>query len=45
MEHHDRSFESPRPNRRQFLVTSGSTVAEGRGGRDVVIALLPRLSD
>src|SRR6516225_4326897 len=29
MEHHDRSFASPRPNRRQFLLTSGSTVAAG----------------
>jgi pimeloyl-ACP methyl ester carboxylesterase len=27
MEHHDRSRESPRPNRRQFLLTSGGTVA------------------
>ena len=29
MEHHDRSPESPRPNRRQFLLTTGSTVAAG----------------
>ena len=29
MEHRDRSFESPRPNRRQFLLTSGSMVAAG----------------
>src|ERR1700752_4543590 len=29
MEHHDRSPESPRPNRRQFLLTIGSTVAAG----------------
>ena len=27
MEHHDRSPETPRPNRRQFLMTTGSTVA------------------
>jgi pimeloyl-ACP methyl ester carboxylesterase len=27
MERHDRSRESPRPNRRQFLLTTGSTVA------------------
>jgi pimeloyl-ACP methyl ester carboxylesterase len=27
MEHHDRSPESPRPNRRQFLLTTGGTVA------------------
>src|SRR5215470_14471512 len=26
MEHHDRSRESPRPNRRQFLLTTGGTV-------------------
>ena len=29
MEHHNRSPESPRPNRRQFLFTTGSTVAAG----------------
>src|SRR5215469_10520987 len=29
MEHHDRSPKSPRPNRRQFLLTTGSTVAAG----------------
>jgi pimeloyl-ACP methyl ester carboxylesterase len=29
MEHHDRSPETPRPNRRQFLLTTGSTVAGG----------------
>src|SRR5499427_360430 len=29
MEHHDRSPESLRPNRRQFLLTTGSTVAAG----------------
>jgi pimeloyl-ACP methyl ester carboxylesterase len=29
MDHHDRYPKSPRPNRRQFLVTSGSTVAAG----------------
>src|ERR1700746_1814608 len=29
MEHHDCSPESPRPNRRQFLSTTGSTVAAG----------------
>src|SRR5215467_859479 len=29
MEHQDRSRESPRPNRRQFLLTSGGTVAAG----------------
>src|SRR3974390_1897810 len=29
MEHHDRSPESPRPNRRQFLLSSGGTVAAG----------------
>src|SRR5262249_17552592 len=29
MEHRDRSHESPRPNRRQFLLTTGSTVAAG----------------
>src|SRR5215470_18720662 len=29
MEHHDRSPESPRPNRRQFLLTTGSTLAAG----------------
>jgi len=29
MEHHNRSPESPRPNRRQFLLTTGSTVAAG----------------
>src|SRR5215813_11531480 len=29
MEHRDRSPESPRPNRRQFLLTTGSTVAAG----------------
>src|SRR5262250_1849893 len=36
MEHRDRSPESPRPNRRQFLLTTGSTVAAGviaHGGR------------
>jgi pimeloyl-ACP methyl ester carboxylesterase len=36
MEHHDRSPESPAPNRRQFLLTTGRTVAAGviaRGGR------------
>src|SRR6516165_6597358 len=27
MGHHDRSRESPRPNRRQFLLTTGSTLA------------------
>src|SRR5215469_6796577 len=27
MGHHDRSAESPRPNRRQFLLTTGSTLA------------------
>ena len=29
MEHHDRFRKSPRPNRRQFLLTIGSTVAAG----------------
>jgi len=29
MEHPDRSPKSPRPNRRQFLLTTGSTVAAG----------------
>src|SRR5262249_4742968 len=29
MEHRDRSPESPRANRRQFLLTTGSTVAAG----------------
>src|SRR5215469_3817370 len=29
MEHHDRSPASPRPNRRQFLLTAGSTVTAG----------------
>src|SRR5215469_13099445 len=29
MEHHNRSPESARPNRRQFLLTTGSTVAAG----------------
>ena len=29
MEHHDRSTESPGPNRRQFLLTTGSMVAAG----------------
>src|ERR1700751_5767635 len=29
MEHHDPARESPRSNRRQFLLTSGSTVAAG----------------
>jgi len=29
MEHHDRSAESPRPNRRQFLLATGSTLAAG----------------
>jgi hypothetical protein len=29
MEHHDRFPESPRPNRRQFLWATGSTVAAG----------------
>jgi pimeloyl-ACP methyl ester carboxylesterase len=29
MEHHDRSPESPWPNRRQFLLTTGSTLAAG----------------
>jgi xanthine dehydrogenase YagT iron-sulfur-binding subunit len=29
VEHHDQSPESPRPNRRQFLLTTGSTVAAG----------------
>jgi pimeloyl-ACP methyl ester carboxylesterase len=29
MEHHDRSPESPRQNRRQFLLTTGSTLAAG----------------
>jgi pimeloyl-ACP methyl ester carboxylesterase len=29
MEHNDRSPDSPRPNRRQFLLTTGSTVAAG----------------
>src|SRR5215471_9103100 len=29
MEHHDRSPESPQPNRRQFLLTTGSTVTAG----------------
>jgi pimeloyl-ACP methyl ester carboxylesterase len=29
MEDHNRSSKSPRPNRREFLVTSGSTVAAG----------------
>ena len=29
MEHHDRSPKSPRPNRRQFLLTVGSTMAAG----------------
>jgi pimeloyl-ACP methyl ester carboxylesterase len=29
MENHDRSPESPHPNRRQFLLTTGSTVAAG----------------
>jgi len=36
MEHHDRSPELPQPNRRQFLLTTGSTVAAGviaRSGR------------
>ena len=36
MEHRDRSLEPPRPNRRQFLLTTGSTVAAGviaRSGR------------
>src|ERR1700745_1900506 len=29
MKHHDRSPESPRPNRRQFLLSTGSTGAAG----------------
>src|SRR3984957_3672203 len=29
MPHYDRSPESPRPNRRQFLLTIGGTVAAG----------------
>jgi pimeloyl-ACP methyl ester carboxylesterase len=29
MEHHDRSPESAQPNRRQFLLTTGSMVAAG----------------
>src|ERR1700743_3342016 len=29
MEHHNRSPESLRPNRREFLLTTGSTVAAG----------------
>jgi hypothetical protein len=29
VEHHDRSPKSPRPNRRQFLLTIGSTMAAG----------------
>jgi xanthine dehydrogenase YagT iron-sulfur-binding subunit len=29
VEHHNQSPESPRPNRRQFLLTTGSTVAAG----------------
>src|SRR5215831_11650519 len=29
MEHHDRSSESPRPNRRRFLLTSSNMVAAG----------------
>ena len=29
MEHHNRSPESPRPNRRQFLLTTGSALAAG----------------
>jgi len=29
VEHHDQSPGSPRPNRRQFLLTTGSTVAAG----------------
>jgi pimeloyl-ACP methyl ester carboxylesterase len=29
MEHHDRSAEPPRPNRRQFLLTTGGTMAAG----------------
>jgi hypothetical protein len=29
MQHHDRSPESPLPNRRQFLLASGSTVVAG----------------
>src|SRR6201998_3143308 len=36
MEHHNHSPESPRPNRRQFLLTASSTVAAGliaRSGR------------
>src|SRR5215469_1587406 len=36
MDRHDRSPESPQPNRRQFLLTTGSTVAAGviaRSGR------------
>ena len=36
MEHRDRSFESPRPNRRQFLLTTSSTVAGG-----VIAAYMP----
>src|SRR5499425_912149 len=39
MEDHDRSPKSPRPNRRQFLLTTGSTVAAG------VIAHSGRLTD
>jgi hypothetical protein len=29
MKHHDRSPESPRPNRRQFLLTTGGMMAAG----------------
>jgi hypothetical protein len=29
MEHQNQSPESPRPNRRQFLFTTGSTIAAG----------------
>jgi len=36
MDRHDRSPESPRPNRRQFLLTTGSTVAGG-----VIAAYMP----
>jgi hypothetical protein len=29
MQHHDRSPESPRPNRRQFLLTTSGMMAAG----------------
>src|SRR5215469_610434 len=34
MEYHDRSLESPRPSRRQFLLTIGGTVAANVAGHN-----------